>query len=42
LLDRVSEALGVMTAGIIRYDGVIADFQGDAALGFWGWPGDSE
>jgi adenylate cyclase len=42
LLNRVSEALGVMTAGIIRYDGVIADFQGDAALGFWGWPGDSE
>jgi len=42
LLDRVSEALGVMTAGIIRYDGVIADFQGDAALGFWGWPGDAE
>lgn len=42
LLDRVSEALGVMTAGIIRYDGVIADFQGDAALGFWGWPGDNE
>ncbi|NQV27438.1 MAG: FHA domain-containing protein [Rhodopirellula sp.] len=42
LLDRVSEALGVMTAGIIRYDGVIADFQGDAALGFWGWPSDNE
>ena len=38
LLDRVSEALGVMTAGIMKYDGVIADFQGDAALGFWGWP----
>jgi adenylate cyclase len=42
LLDQVSEALGVMTAGIIRYDGVIADFQGDAALGFWGWPSDNE
>lgn len=38
LLDRVSSALGVMTAGILKYDGVIADFQGDAALGFWGWP----
>jgi len=38
LLARVSEALGVMTCGIIKYDGVIADFQGDAALGFWGWP----
>lgn len=42
LLDRVSDALGVMTAGIIRYDGVIADFQGDAALGFWGWPNEPE
>ena len=40
LLDRVSDALGVMTCGIIRFDGVIADFQGDAALGFWGWPKD--
>lgn len=38
LLDRVSGALGVMTNGILKYDGVIADFQGDAALGFWGWP----
>ncbi len=38
LLDRVSDALGVMTCGIIKHDGVIADFQGDAALGFWGWP----
>jgi len=27
-----------MTTGILKYDGVIADFQGDAALGFWGWP----
>ncbi len=42
LLDRVSDALGVMTCGIIKYDGVIADFQGDAALGFWGWPTASE
>ncbi len=42
LLDRVSEALGVMTAGIMKYDGVIADFQGDAALGFWGWPSQPE
>ena len=38
LLDRVSDALGVMTCGIMKYDGVVADFQGDAALGFWGWP----
>ena len=38
LLNRVSRALGVMTCAILKYDGVIADFQGDAALGFWGWP----
>lgn len=38
LLDRVSAALGVMTRSILRYDGVVADFQGDAAVGFWGWP----
>lgn len=38
LLERVSGALGVMTRGIVKYDGIIADFQGDAALGFWGWP----
>lgn len=42
LLDRVSSALGVMTNGILKYDGVIADFQGDAALGFWGWPTQTE
>jgi len=42
LLNRVSDALGVMTCGIIKYDGVIADFQGDAALGFWGWPAPHE
>ncbi|MCH7990146.1 MAG: adenylate/guanylate cyclase domain-containing protein [Planctomycetes bacterium] len=38
LMNRVGEALGVMTRRIIELDGVIADFQGDAALGFWGWP----
>ncbi|MFN0056329.1 MAG: adenylate/guanylate cyclase domain-containing protein [Planctomycetales bacterium] len=38
LLERVSQALGVMSRGIVRQDGIIADFQGDAALGFWGWP----
>ena len=38
LLGRVSKALGVMTRGIVRHEGVIADFQGDAALAFWGWP----
>ena len=38
LLDCVKEALGAMTQGILEFDGAIADFQGDAALGFWGWP----
>lgn len=38
LLNRISSALGVMTRSIIEQDGVIADFQGDSALGFWGWP----
>jgi adenylate cyclase len=38
LLDRVGKALGVMTHHILDHGGVIADFQGDAALGFWGWP----
>lgn len=39
LLGCVKEALGTMTQGILAQDGTIADFQGDAALGFWGWPG---
>ena len=38
LLDRVSYALGVMSCGISKFDGVTGDFLGDAALGFWGWP----
>lgn len=38
VLKRVSAALGVMTQNILRYRGAIADFLGDAALGFWGWP----
>lgn len=37
-LDRLKNALGVMTQSIINQNGVIADFQGDSALGFWGWP----
>lgn len=42
LLNRVSQALGVMTEQILRFGGVTGDFQGDAALGFWGWPFASE
>ena len=38
LLDCVKAALSAMTCGILAFDGSIADFQGDAALGFWGWP----
>ena len=38
LLERVSEALGVMTNQILNEGGVVGDFQGDAAMGFWGWP----
>lgn len=38
LLNRVSKALGVMTHQILKQGGVVGDFQGDAAMGFWGWP----
>jgi len=38
LLDRVSRALGVMTHQILEHGGVLGDFHGDAAMGFWGWP----
>src|SRR5262249_28423068 len=38
LLERVSRALGVMTHQILDHGGVVGDFQGDAAMGFWGWP----
>jgi adenylate cyclase len=38
LLARVTAALGMMTQSIVKQDGIIADFQGDAALAFWGWP----
>jgi adenylate cyclase len=38
LLECVKAALSAMTGGILGFDGSIADFQGDAALGFWGWP----
>jgi adenylate cyclase len=38
LLQRVSQALGVMTHHILEQGGVVGDFHGDAAMGFWGWP----
>ena len=42
LLDRVSAALSVMTRRIREHGGVTADFLGDAALAFWGWPAASD
>ena len=38
LLNRVSRALGVMTHHILEQGGVVGDFHGDSAMGFWGWP----
>jgi adenylate cyclase len=38
LLQRVSDALGITTRHIMLRDGVVGDFHGDAAMGFWGWP----
>lgn len=38
MCDRVSDALRIMTRNIIQTGGVIGDFHGDAAMGFWGWP----
>jgi adenylate cyclase len=38
LLNRVSRALGVTTRNILDQGGVVGDFHGDAAMGFWGWP----
>jgi adenylate cyclase len=38
MLNRVSKALGSMTHHIREEGGVVGDFQGDAAMGFWGWP----
>jgi adenylate cyclase len=38
LLERVSDALGVTTRHILQQSGVVGDFHGDAAMGFWGWP----
>lgn len=38
LLKRVSESLGIMTHHILAKGGVVGDFHGDSAMGFWGWP----
>ncbi|MDX1944159.1 MAG: adenylate/guanylate cyclase domain-containing protein, partial [Pirellulaceae bacterium] len=36
--ERIKAALSVMTEAITNQYGSIGDFQGDAAMGFWGWP----
>jgi adenylate cyclase len=36
--NRIEEALRLMTEAITNQYGSIGDFQGDAAMGFWGWP----
>ena len=38
LLQRVSSSLDIMTGKILKHGGVIGDFHGDSAMGFWGWP----
>jgi class 3 adenylate cyclase len=35
---EVSLALSTMSSAITDRDGVVVGFQGDAVLGFWGWP----
>jgi adenylate cyclase len=42
LLNRVGQSLGVMTRHIREQGGVVGDFHGDAAMGFWGWPLEQE
>ena len=42
LLEQVSDSLGVTTQSILEHGGVIGDFHGDSAMGFWGWPLDQE
>lgn len=36
--ERIRAALGIMTGAITGQNGCIGDFQGDAAMAFWGWP----
>ena len=35
---QLSMALDEMSRTITDHDGVVAGFQGDAVMGFWGWP----
>jgi adenylate cyclase len=36
--DRLQNGLEPMVNAIVGCDGVVGDFQGDAAMGFFGWP----
>lgn len=38
LLQSTSDSLSLITQQILAQDGVIGDFHGDEAMGFWGWP----
>jgi adenylate cyclase len=38
ICDRLTRALEIITTSVSEQEGVIGDFQGDAAMGFWGWP----
>lgn len=38
MLHQVSHSLGIMTRAILDEGGVVGDFHGDSAMGFWGWP----
>lgn len=38
LLQHTSDSLSLITQEILGHDGVIGDFHGDEAMGFWGWP----
>jgi adenylate cyclase len=38
LSQTVDENFRVMSEGIFAHHGVMADFQGESTLGFWGWP----
>lgn len=38
LSDRISAVLDLMAGSVIDQEGTVADFLGDAVIGFWGWP----
>ncbi len=38
LWHRLCDALSIMSHCIADFGGVLGDFHGDAAMGFWGWP----